>query len=80
MQTDTCSPGSEGVAGDSRPLACATETSNDRAPEPLGFLRGGGAMGALMRAIDWSATPLGPAELMMYSETTGVIGASSLMT
>ena len=26
------------------------------------FLRGGGEMGALMRGIDWAATPLGPAD------------------
>ena len=25
-----------------------------------GFLAGGGVCGALMRALDWSATPLGP--------------------
>lgn len=29
-------------------------------PEPEPFLRGGGEMGVLMRAKDWSATPLGP--------------------
>src|SRR5215475_4421491 len=28
----------------------------------LAFLRGGGEMGALMRARDWSTTPLGPPE------------------
>jgi hypothetical protein len=27
-----------------------------------GFLAGGGEMGALMRAHDWAATPLGPPE------------------
>lgn len=38
-----------------------------RHPEPgsavrLGFLAGGGAMGGLIRAHDWAATPLGPPE------------------
>ncbi|HYI42826.1 MAG TPA: PAS domain-containing protein, partial [Sphingomicrobium sp.] len=28
--------------------------------EPLGFLAGGGESGALMRSLDWSASPLGP--------------------
>ena len=27
---------------------------------PLEFLAGGGSVGALMRAHDWSASPLGP--------------------
>ncbi len=31
-------------------------------PQNLGFLAGGGEMGALMRDHDWAATPLGPAE------------------
>ena len=37
-------------------------TSEDRQAmldDPLGFLAGGGEMGALMRAHDWSASPLG---------------------
>ncbi|MFL5262824.1 MAG: ATP-binding protein, partial [Anaeromyxobacteraceae bacterium] len=32
------------------------------ATEPSPFLRGGGAMGALVREADWSRTPLGPAD------------------
>src|ERR1700710_2759139 len=33
-----------------------------RSIAPADFLRGGGEMGALMRATDWSRTPLGPPE------------------
>src|SRR5579872_2275667 len=32
------------------------------APTGLDFLRGGGEMGARMRAMDWARTPLGPIE------------------
>jgi len=39
------------------PRAPATST---RAPGGTSFLDGGGELGALMRAFDWSATPLGP--------------------
>src|SRR4029453_10302378 len=35
-------------------------SADDRSP--LTFLAGGGEMGARMRAIDWSTTPLGPPE------------------
>ena len=34
------------------------------------FLSGGGEMGALMRAHDWSATPLGPPETWPQSLRT----------
>ena len=37
-------------------------TTPSPSPGPPGFLSGGGAMGALMRAHDWAATPLGPPE------------------
>ncbi|HKY05338.1 MAG TPA: GAF domain-containing sensor histidine kinase, partial [Blastocatellia bacterium] len=37
-----------------------------------GFLAGGGEMGARMRALDWSATPLGPAEQWPQSLKTCV--------
>ncbi len=37
-----------------------------------GFLAGGGEMGALMRAYDWSATPLGPPETWPQSLRTAV--------
>src|SRR3954465_12747572 len=40
-----------------------------RAP---GFLDGGGEMGALMRSIDWSTTPLGRAEAWPQSLRTTV--------
>lgn len=30
--------------------------------DPLAFLAGGGEMGTLIRAFDWSVTPLGPIE------------------
>ncbi len=38
------------------PPAAAPESLRERTP----FLSGGGAMGALIRSHDWSATPLGP--------------------
>ncbi len=38
----------------------------------VGFLRGGGGLGALMRAKDWSATPLGPVESWPQSLRTSV--------
>jgi PAS domain S-box-containing protein len=38
----------------------------------LGFLAGGGAMGALMRGLDWAATPLGPPEAWPQSLRTAV--------
>ena len=38
----------------------------------LDFLAGGGTMGALMRAKDWSATPLGPASAWPQSLRTSV--------
>ncbi len=40
--------------------------------EPLGFLRGGGELGELMRAKDWSAHPLGPPETWAQSIKTAV--------
>jgi PAS domain S-box-containing protein len=42
------------------------------APEPLAFLRGGGAMGALVRETDWSRSPLGPAGAWPQSLKTSV--------
>lgn len=39
---------------------------------PLAFMQGGGAVGAQMRALDWSATPLGPAEHWPQSLKTAV--------
>ncbi len=39
--------------------ATAVPTAN---PEPADLFAGGGAMGELMRATDWAATPLGPVE------------------
>jgi hypothetical protein len=35
---------------------------SDTSTQELGFLIGGGETGALMRAHDWSASPLGPPE------------------
>ena len=40
----------------SRPVTAAVPS------QPAGFLSGGGEMGALMRSLDWSRTPIGPAE------------------
>ena len=51
------SDGSRVLAGTSTFLSVATQ--DNPSPEPERFLRGGGEMGALMRAKDWSATPLG---------------------
>jgi len=39
---------------------------------PADCLAGGGAMGALMRATDWSATPLGPVERWPQSLRTAI--------
>ena len=36
--------------------------ARNRAPRETSFLEGGGELGALMRAFDWSTTPLGPPE------------------
>jgi len=36
--------------------------SSDRTAAAPAFLAGGGEMGALMRAFDWSKTPIGPVE------------------
>ena len=40
--------------------------------DPLGFLRGGGELGALMRAKDWSGHPLGPPDTWTQSIKTAV--------
>jgi signal transduction histidine kinase/serine phosphatase RsbU (regulator of sigma subunit) len=41
-------------------------------PQAPAFLAGGGRMGALMRELDWSATPIGPAESWPPSLRTAV--------
>ena len=38
-----------------------SDVSERDSPDVPGFLRGGGEMGARMRALDWGRTPLGPA-------------------
>ena len=45
--------------------------AGDKAPSPQ-FLAGGGEMGALMRAKDWSATPLGQPETWPQELRTAV--------
>lgn len=42
------------------PERLAGDLSGDTFPDDLGFLAGGGEAGALMRAHDWSGSPLGP--------------------
>jgi len=52
-----------------------TVTSGETVPLCVGqlaFLRGGGAMGALMREMDWARTALGPAEAWPQSLKTSV--------
>lgn len=52
-----------------------TRTSTvERAGKPTGseFLAGGGEIGALMRSLDWSGTPLGPVEAWPQSLRTAV--------
>jgi signal transduction histidine kinase len=44
----------------------------DRSPSYPDFLEGGGEMGARIRAMDWSSTPLGPVELWPQSLKTVV--------
>jgi PAS domain S-box-containing protein len=46
--------------------------SHKRLRMTSGFLAGGGEMGALMRALDWEATPLGPPEQWPQSLKTAV--------
>ncbi len=49
------------------------QPARDASPvEPTSFLAGGGEMGALMRAKDWSRTPLGPVEGWPQSLKTAV--------
>ena len=43
-----------------------------RMVEPRGPLHGGGEMGALMRTVDWSGTPLGPVDAWPQSLRTAV--------
>jgi PAS domain S-box-containing protein len=43
------------------PITSATDQP-PRISSDLGFLAGGGEMGALIRSLDWSRTPLGPPE------------------
>src|SRR5262245_30222644 len=44
----------------------------DQSSSDYGCLAGGGAMGALMRSMDWSTTPLGPVEYWPQSLRTSV--------
>src|ERR1051325_9235961 len=49
------------------------ESHNEDEPRaPDNFLSGGGEMGALMRACDWSKTPLGPVETWPQSLRTAI--------
>jgi PAS domain S-box-containing protein len=59
------------TTADSAPLAAS---GADR-PPVVDFLAGGGEMGALVRAHDWSATPLGPIEAWPQSlrTATGIL-------
>ena len=51
----------------SRPPDSPLPTTDD-----LSWLSGGGEMGALIRSMDWSATPLGPLETWPQSLRTSV--------
>src|SRR5690242_11228898 len=44
----------------------------DRRPNPLQFLAGGGEMGALMRSLDWASTSLGQPQDWPQSLKTAV--------
>ncbi len=50
----------------------STAPYGDGSPSDLNWLAGGGEMGALIRSMDWSATPLGPLELWPQSLRTTV--------
>jgi hypothetical protein len=52
----------------------------EAAPGGVGFIAGGGEMGALVRAHDWAATPLGPVDRWPQSlrAVVGLILASPL--
>jgi hypothetical protein len=57
-----------GMAGLSEsPLSSISEATDHPS-----FLAGGGEMGALMRAHDWAATPLGPSETWPQSLKTAI--------
>src|SRR5262245_35907152 len=43
-----------------------------RRPQPAACLAGGGEMGALMRAMDWRRTPVGPVEGWPQSLRTAI--------
>src|SRR6185437_13190795 len=47
-------------------------TPDKRRPVELDFLAGGGEMGARVRALDWSKTPLGPISKWPQSLKTSV--------
>jgi len=49
-----------------------SRNTHPRAPVSATVLAGGGAMGALMRALDWAATPIGPVERWPQSLRTAV--------
>jgi len=55
---------------------------NENAADNLPFLQGGGEMGALIRAVNWSGTPLGPAATWPSSlkQMVGTMLASTLPT
>ena len=49
-----------------------TDSQLDTTTQPHDCLAGGGEMGALMRSLDWAATPLGPAAAWPQSLKTSV--------
>jgi len=56
----------------SPPKAVTDSKPPDPSAGPVAFLAGGGELGALMRAFDWHATPLGPPEGWPQSLKTAV--------
>src|SRR5436190_24371859 len=62
----------EHVAGPGGPAPVPTPVSTPTTLAGAAFLQGGGELGALIRAKDWSETPLGPPETWPQSLKTAL--------